>query len=51
MADNRCLCDTCELDRIPSGCNKSIKDMEVIKGIGVVECKHYEETVTRRNNR
>ncbi|MET3508268.1 hypothetical protein ABMB67_004403 [Halalkalibacter oceani] len=36
-------CETCKLNEIVSGCGKPIKDMEIVKGIGVVECKHYEK--------
>lgn len=37
----KCICETCELDRIPSGCNTSIHDQEVVKGVGTVNCKRY----------
>ena len=39
---NTCICYSCKLDKKVSGCNKPIKDMKVVKGIGTVECKHYE---------
>lgn len=41
----KCICYSCELNKISSGCNKSIKDIVVIKGIGAVECKHYKKVL------
>jgi hypothetical protein len=38
---NESICCTCKIDK-PSGCNTSIHDMEVVKGIGVIGCKRYE---------
>lgn len=38
MSEN--LCKICATDK-PWGCNTSIRDMEVVKGIGVINCKRY----------
>jgi len=45
MSDNRDwqadICGSCKRDK-PWGCNTSIKDKEVVKGVGVVGCKKYD---------
>lgn len=34
------ICCTCEKDK-PWGCNTSIREKDVVKGIGVIGCKQY----------
>jgi hypothetical protein len=38
-----CICNTCKLDKIPSGCGTPIKEIVVVKGVGAIECKRYVE--------
>lgn len=42
IMEDKCICYDCKRDKIPSGCNTSVKDYEVIKGVGVVSCKCFE---------
>lgn len=38
-----CLCDHCQLDLAPEGCHTPITKIEVVKGVGVVDCEAFQE--------
>jgi hypothetical protein len=35
------LCYECQMNKIPSGCGVSIRNVEVKKGAGVVSCNYF----------
>lgn len=37
------LCNECQMNKIPSGCEVPIREMEVKKGVGVTSCKYFME--------
>lgn len=37
------ICKECQMDKIVSGCGVPVKELEVVKGIGVVSCNYFME--------